>query len=496
MKQRFVSALAVTAVAGAGALGIVSLDAQPVEGKTAPSPAVAEVQQLSAAFTEVASSATPAVVFIEVEKNLDQSARGMRGQVPPGMEELLKFFGPGFGPGMPQGQPHPQMPEGPVPFGQGSGFIISKDGYVVTNHHVVGEADIVNVTLSDGREFEAKLIGTDPQTEIALIKIEGDDLPFIDLGNSDALNVGEWVLAIGSPFGLNHTVTSGIVSARGRGNVGIVDYADFIQTDAAINPGNSGGPLLNMDGEVIGMNTAIMSRGGGSNGIGFAIPVNMVKYVVDELRDDGQVSRGFLGVSIQQLTPQLAEWFGVNEGRGVVVADVSEDSPAAKAGLKRDDVIVELNGAPVEEIGAFRSRISTTTAGSDVKLTIVRDGERSEKTVSLGTLPTEELMAKAGKEVSPTENQNLGLAVAAIDAALAQEYGIEGEEGVVVTKVLPGSPAARAGLKPGQLITEVNRQKVENPRAFEKALKEGKHDAALLLVQDGQYAHYVTLEVA
>lgn len=454
------------------------------------------VQALSDTFAGVSEKASPAVVFIEVEKELKGSPASFRGGMGPGLFRHF-FFGPGMGPGMgPQGGMEPMIPnQGPVPMGQGSGFIISSDGYIVTNNHVVGEADVVKVSLSDGRKFEAKIVGTDPQTEIALIKIDADGLPTLPLGDSEKVRVGEWVLAIGSPFGLSHSVTSGIVSARGRGNVGIVDYADFIQTDAAINPGNSGGPLINMNGEVIGMNTAIVSRAGGSDGVGFAIPVNMIKYIVDQLRDHGSISRGFLGISIQGLTPELAKWFGTDEQHGVLVADVAKDSPAEKAGLQRDDVILELNGKPVEELGAFRSHIATTPAGKDVELTLLRDGERINKTVEIGTLPGEQMaMNTKPGEKSRTE---LGLAVEGLTDELAQRLGYEGESGVVVSQVEPGSTAAMAGVKPGALIKEVNKKPVNNPREFQEALKHGdKNNTALLLMKEGEGSRYVALETA
>jgi serine protease Do len=453
-------------------------------------------QALSNTFAQIADKASPAVVFIEVEKELKGSPAGFYGPGGGPMDPrgfFRYFFGPGMGePGMPE----PMTPnQGPVPMGQGSGFIISPDGYIVTNHHVVGDADRVKVALADGRTFDAKLIGSDPETEIALIKVDAKDLATLTLGNSDNLRVGEWVLAIGSPFGLSHSVTSGIVSARGRGNVGIVDYADFIQTDAAINPGNSGGPLLNMNGEVIGMNTAIVSRTGGSNGVGFAIPVNMVKYIVDQLREHGAITRGFLGISIQSLTPDLAKWFGINEGHGVLIADVSKGSPADQAGLQRDDVIVAFNGQPVEEIGAFRSHVSTTAQGTKIDLTIIRDGKRLTKTIVIGSLPAEKVATmNVTPESAPTD---LGFTVQGLTDDLAKRLGYEGQAGVVVAQVAPGSQAARAGIRPGALIQEVNKREVHNPREFQDALKHDARDrTALLLMREGQATRYVALDIA
>jgi serine protease Do len=470
--------------------------------------ALPSVDALSSAFERVAAQASPAVVFIEVEKEIKGTPASFFGpgteQGDPGDFFRHFFFGPGqgfgpqSGPGFgPQGGQERGMPHGmPMPMGQGSGFVISPDGYIVTNHHVVGDADHVRVTLSDGRKFDAKLAGSDPETEIALIKVDATGLPTIPLGDSDQLRVGEWVLAIGSPFGLEHSVTSGIVSARGRGNVGIVDYADFIQTDAAINPGNSGGPLLDMNGRIIGMNTAIVSRTGGSNGVGFAIPVNMIKYISDQLRNHGTIARGYLGISIQNLTPDLAKWFGLEEGRGVLVADVAKDSPAERAGLKRDDVIVEFNGQPVQEAGSFRSRVATTAPGAAIEMAIMRDGKRETKTIDIGTLPGEHVAMNTGPQ-EQAEHTDVGLAVQPLTDDLAKRLGYEGEHGVVVSEVTPGSEAARAGIREGDLIKEVNRQEVDNPREFQQALKNGeKAHTALLLLQEGQGTRYATLNAA
>lgn len=486
-----VAAVAAAALMAAPAKGAERVEAAPA----AQTQAVASVQALSDAFERVAEKASPAVVYIEVDKELKGTPAAFYG---PGGEqgdprEFFKhFFGPGFGPQEGEGPMAPHR--GPVPMGQGSGFIISPDGYIVTNHHVAGDADRLRVTLQDGKKFDAKLIGSDPQTEIALIKVDAKDLPTLPLGDSDKLRVGEWVLAIGSPFGLNHSVTSGIVSARGRGNVGIVDYADFIQTDAAINPGNSGGPLLNMNGEVIGMNTAIVSRTGGSDGVGFAIPVDMVKYIVNQLRDHGSITRGYLGISIQDLTADLAKWFGIQEGHGVLIAEVAKDSPAERAGLQRDDVIVEYNGKPIDEMGSFRSHVSTTPTGKPVDLTVIRKGERITKSVEVGSLPTEHMAKNGPHEAEHTE---LGLAVQGLTDDVAKRLGYEGDHGVVVSEVEPGSAAARAGIKPGALIEEVNKKEVNNPREFEQAIKQtGKDRSALLLLKEGQGTRYATLEVA
>ena len=488
-----VAVVAAVALMSGPVKGAERIEAAPV----AQTESMASAQALSDAFATVAEKASPAVVFIEVEKELKGMPAAFygRGGEQGDPRELFKefFFGPGTG--APEGREPMEHRHRPMPVGQGSGFIISPDGYIVTNNHVVGDVDRVRVTLQDGRKFDAKLIGSDPQTEIALIKVDAKELPTLSLGNSEKLRVGEWVLAIGSPFGLSHSVTSGIVSARGRGNVGIVDYADFIQTDAAINPGNSGGPLLNMRGEVIGMNTAIVSRTGGSDGVGFAIPVNMVTYIVDQLRDHGSITRGFLGISIQDLTPDLAKWFGIPEGHGVLIADVAKDSPAARADLRRDDVIVEYNGTPIDEIGSFRSHVSTTAAGKRVDLAIIRKGERITKSVEVGSLPTEHLAMNGAS--TQAEHTDVGIAVEGLTDDAAKRLGYEGEHGVVVSEVEPGSAAARAGIKAGTLIEEVNKERVNNPREFAEALKHTEKDrSALLLLKEGEGTRYATLETA
>ena len=474
------------------AKGADALSAPPAAQSAAPDNlnAIGTVEALSDAFAQVVDRVSPAVVFITIEKKPEQMPAGFFDN---GTDGPQGFFGFPFPP-MFRG-PHGRTFDRPMQVGEGSGFIVSADGYILTNNHVAGDADRMTVKLSDGREFQAKLVGTDPQTEVALIKIDATDLPVVALGDSDTLRVGEWVLAIGSPFGLSHTVTSGIVSARGRGDVRIVDYADFIQTDAAINPGNSGGPLLDIRGNVIGMNTAIMSRSGGSDGVGFAIPINMVKYVADQLKNNGTVTRGFLGIGIQPLTPELAKYFGTKESNGILVSEVLPDSPAAKAGLQQDDVIVELNGQPVGDAGAFRSQIAMTPKGKDVGLTIARGGERINKSVSVGEKTSEELASESPRGVEKRETQGkLGIAIQPLTSDLAKQMGLDGKTGILVTEVAPGSPAMRAGIRGGDLITEVNRQPVKDLAEFQAAMKSSKNGAALLRVQSEEGTRYVAVE--
>ena len=479
--------LAGAAVAMAGLLNLLNT---PVAHGAVPDGGIATLQELSDTYVRVAEDTSRAVVSIEISRNIPEPASFRRG--PGGIP--LPFFDPrGSGGAMPRGADPGGMP---APAGSGSGFIISQDGYIVTNHHVAGEADALSVTLHDGRTFAADLVGSDPQTEVALLKIDADDLPVVKLGDSDALKVGEWILAVGSPFGLTHTVTSGIISAQGRSEVGIVDYADFIQTDAAINPGNSGGPLINLRGEVIGMNTAILSRSGGNNGIGFAIPIKMVKHIVDDIKDDGKVVRGYLGVSIQSLTPDIAEWFGVASGHGAVIAEVLEGSPAERAGLEKDDVVLRLNGQPVNDAAALRSRVATSSPDSELVLEILRGGETREKTVRLGRLESDEIVARGAAPETETDSR-LGLHLQNMNADIAAQLGHTGESGVVVARVAPGSRAHRAGLQPGTVVTEVNRRPVSSVKEFQEALEEGKkNNSVLLSVQKDGHSRYVAMKLS
>ncbi|WP_200890168.1 DegQ family serine endoprotease [Geoalkalibacter subterraneus] len=462
----------------------------------APGPASAQESGLESlrstgeAFRSVAKKVSPAVVNIQVEKIVQgsQTPFPFGGQSPFGDDFFRRFFGIPM-PEIPGRDPHGRNPS-PRVRSQGSGFIFSDDGLILTNNHVVENADKVNVTLTDGRNFTAEVIGSDPASDVAVIKIESDKkLPFIPLGNSDALEVGDWVLAVGNPFGLSNTITAGIVSAKGRSSVGITDYENFIQTDAAINPGNSGGPLVNLQGEVVGMNTAIFSRSGGYMGIGFAIPVNMIKLIRDQLIDNGSVSRGYMGVMIQNLTPDLAENFGLDTSKGVLISQVTKDSPADKAGLRQGDIVIEFSGEPVDSVGPFRNRVALSPPGSEQEMTILRDGKRKTIKITLGTLPDERATAQS----DPSEVDELGLTVQPLTEELAQRFGYTDAEGVIVTQVAPGSIAARARIRPGTLIQEVNQQKVTTPAEFHDAMKKGNKDTVLLLLRQGDAIRYVAL---
>ena len=448
---------------------------------------VADLRGLNESFVSISENASKAVVFIQAEAHMPANVRQIRPGAPPN-EMFRRFFGPEAGPRVAPRQALPDAPNELRPIGQGTGFIVSEDGYIVTNHHVVGEADQVRVTMTDGNEFLAEVIGSDDKTEVALLKIDGEGLPTVAFGDSDSLQVGEWALAIGNPFGLSHTVTAGIISATGRGEVGITDYSDFIQTDAAINPGNSGGPLLNIDGEVIGLNTAIYSRSGGYMGIGFAVPVNMVSHIVDQLRTDGKITRGFLGVSIQNMNPELSEWFEMENGHGIIVAEVSEDSPASKGGLLRDDIIVELDGHVVDEIGSFRSRIATTRPGDAVKLGIIRGGERITKDVEVGSMDAEFAQAMLDS------TNRFGMDLEDLTPELANRLGYRLDEGVVISGIENDSIAQRAGLRPGTVILEVNRVRVSSVDEFRTVMHDANpSEPLLLLVQVRDRMQYLIL---
>ncbi|MFH2129020.1 MAG: DegQ family serine endoprotease [bacterium] len=458
-----------------------------VSGASADQTGLASLRNLGNDFANIVKDVSPAVVFIRVEQKVDsQSALTGGGAAPNdpfGLfndEFMRRFFGPQY-----RQRQVPQQQQQTV-VGQGSGFIMSEDGYILTNNHVAGKADKISVKLEDGREFDAKLIGTDAHSDVAVIKIDAKNLPVLSMGNSDDLKVGEWVLAIGNPFGLSHTVTAGIVSAKGRSSIGIADYEDFIQTDAAINPGNSGGPLINLDGKVVGINTAIFSKNGGYMGIGFTIPINMVKTIRDQLISDGKVTRGYLGVSIQDFTPGLAESFGLKNHQGILVADVMKDSPADKGGLKRGDVLLELNGKAIQNVAKFRNQIALFAPGKGIQLTIWRQGKQQTLSVTIEKRPETEQVASRGSE----RFEKLGLALTPLTPQLSEQLGYQGETGVLIAAVQDGSVAALSGLRPGMLIQEVNQKPVSSVEEVLQVLPETGN--VLLLVRQGQQVMFVT----
>jgi len=375
----------------------------------------------------------------------------------------------------------------------GSGVIVSTDGIILTNNHVVADATEVRVILHDQTELNAKIVGTDPKSDLAVIKVEHDGLQPISLGDSDALRLGEVVLAIGSPFGLSHTVTMGIVSAKGRSRVGIVDYEDFIQTDAAINPGNSGGALINASGELIGINTAIASRTGGYQGIGFAIPINMAKQVMDSLVQFGRVERGYLGVMIQDVPADMTETFGLSSPTGALIADVLADGPAGEAGFQRGDVVLEFNGKVIDDAAMLRNMVSQVVPGNEVAAIVWRDKKRVTLTVKVARQPGESEIAR-GKDVDP-ENavvKDVGLEVANLDAMIRARFKIADEiDGVVVTQVFYGGPAAQAGFEIGDVILEVNRKATTDVAQFKRMIEKSGSKAMLLVSREGRTMYVV-----
>jgi serine protease Do len=379
--------------------------------------------------------------------------------------------------------------------GLGSGIIMSSDGIVLTNNHVVDDADSIYIRTYDGQRFTATVLGTDPQTDIAVIKVEAEGLPHIPVGNSDDLQVGEIVLAVGSPMSesLAFTVTQGIVSAIGRSNVGLADYEDFIQTDAAINPGNSGGPLVNLDGELVGVNTAIVSRSGGFQGIGFAVPSNMATHVMNSLVSEGKVVRGWLGVSIQDISDAIASAMNLSVTHGALVGEVVSGSPADNAGLKAGDVITSLDGHPVETTSQLRSMVASSAPGTTVDITIVRDGRNQEVHVTLGELPGEVQVASASEDV----NRLLGFSVNNVTAELARQFSLDPDHSsVVVTFIDQSSNAYRAGLRQGDLIREVDRHKIDDDSDFRDAVSRKKAgDSILLWVQRDNSTFFLAFQV-
>jgi serine protease Do len=444
----------------------------------------------SKAFVNVVKKAKPAVVHIKVEKTSKSGYQG--GQIPDEMMNhpfFEQFFGPQFRQRQPRQQEFTQR-------GQGSGFIISEKGHILTNNHVVEDADVVKVILSDNREFVAKIVGTDPQTDVALLKIDDpSNLPVLPLGDSNALEVGEWVIAIGNPFGLSQTVTVGVVSATGRSSVGINEYENFIQTDAAINPGNSGGPLINARGEAVGINTALFSRTGGYMGIGFAIPVNMAKSIEDQLQKQGKVTRGWLGVQIQNINKDLAESFGLKKVEGILVSEVQKDSPASSAGLQRDDIILRLNGEALEDVSDLRNRVALLPPDSKATLDILRDGREKKVQVTIGEQPSNFSTAAAGKAIKEKETlDKYGLTLQELTPELAEKFEYKSKSGLIISDVQAGSPADFAGLKPGYLVEEIDKMKVQSLDDLKKALaKVGKSGKILLRVRFGDYSTYVVL---
>lgn len=447
-----------------------------------PSAATPANPQALPSFAALVKTAGPAVVNVSTVRTVKGGGRVFRHFMGPldKNDPFKDFFDKFFGGEIPERDLKQRS--------LGSGFIIDKSGYIITNNHVIEGADEIKVRLADEREFSAEIMGRDPKTDIALIQIKSlRDLPTVSLGDSDASQVGDWVVAIGNPFGLSHTVTAGIVSAKER-VIGSGPYDDFIQTDASINPGNSGGPLLNVNGEVIGINTAIVAAG---QGIGFAIPINMAKEIIPQLKEKRRVVRGWLGVAVQKVTPELARSFGLKETRGALVGDVFAGSPAEQAGLKRGDIIFEYNGKQIKEMSDLPRLVANTAIGTKIPLKVMRDGKEMVVTANI-TEMKEEKPAVAKTDVE----KKLGLQVQEITPAMAEQFDIGDQAGVIVIDVMPGSPAEETGFTRGDVIREINRRVIKNIADYRKAMERAsKENTILFLVQREGQTFYLNINL-
>jgi len=421
-------------------------------------------------FADVAEKVMPTVVTVYSEQVIRVPQQQF--YFGPDDEFLRRFFGM---PETPREQPRYREFHRE---GLGSGVIVTSDGYILTNNHVIADADEIRIKIN-GKSYIAEIIGTDEKTDLAVLKIEPDSpLSPATLGDSEIIRVGQWVLAVGHPFNLDHTVTAGIISAKGRNRMGITEYEDFLQTDAAINPGNSGGALVNLDGELIGINTAIASRTGVYNGVGFAIPINMAKLIMDQLLEHGRVIRGWIGVSIQDINAELAEALELDiERGGALVTQILPDTPAEKAGIEQGDLIIAIDGEKIESSSDLRNRVASTMPETDIELTVIRDGREKEIEITLGELPGSERLSDTGELEFESD---IGLTVEAADKDAPLEYGYS--EGLIVTGVEPGSPASRAGLAEGDLIFEVNRKPVASVREYRRQLNKDNRNTPILLL--------------
>jgi serine protease Do len=429
-------------------------------------------------FVELAKKLKPAVVNVSTAKTIAPQKKFHRAPSPFGPDPFEEFFEKFF-----ENAPQRSLKQRSL----GSGFIISDDGYILTNYHVVAGADEIKVKLSDKREFKAEVKGTDEKLDLALLKIDAkDQFPVARLGDSDVIEVGEWVMAIGNPFGLEQTVTAGIISAKGR-VIGSGPYDDFIQTDASINPGNSGGPLFNDRGEVIGINTAIVA---GGQGIGFAIPVNMAKTTITQLKEKGKVTRGWLGVAVQAVTPELAQSFGLERETGALVSEVTKESPADRAGIRSGDIILEFDGKRVHEMNELPRQVAETPVGKKVVVKALRDRKEMEIAVTI-----ERLREKVDEAVTKPPD-TLGMSISDLNRELAAKMGLEESRGVVVTDVKPGSIAEEAGIAGGDIVREINGVKIATVEEYEKAVAGRKKGGVLrLLLKRGASSLYVALKV-
>jgi serine protease Do len=494
-----------TAMALGGALAIALSAAafneksSPAREKAPPAKVVLDNRPVSRegggrnSYAPIVKKVSPGVVKVFTSARVQQTGFN----APPEMDDFFRrFFGnPGDSRGDSRFRRGQNPSSAPRQHGIGSGVLVTKDGYILTNNHVVDGADEVKVALQDGREFTAKVIGRDPKTEVAVIKIDATNLPLVPMADSDKVEVGDVVLAVGNPFGIGQTVTTGIVSATGRGGTMGLDYEDFIQTDAAINPGNSGGALVDTEGRLIGINTAILSRSGGNMGIGFAIPANLVRDVMDSLIKDGHVTRGYLGVLIQDINPALAKQFKLENTGGALVGDVTPKSPAEKAGLKNGDVILEFDGKKTADSRQLKLQVARTKPGETAPIKILRDGEEQTLEVKVKELPGSDQMAKNDASKGDDIGTLNGVTVGDIDAAARQELRLPANlKGVVVSEVEEGSAAAEAGLRPGDVITEINRKPVRTAEEAVKMTEEPEDKTSLLRVWREGNSRYVVVD--
>jgi serine protease Do len=494
--------LVLTACAAlAGGTSLVIAESKDSKNTTKPSVAVkvdpAPLQRSndSLSFSPIVKKVAPSVVKVVTRERAKELEMG---GFPFNDPRLREFFGPFLDDPRAPGRGGPgqnrRLQRQPQQMGLGSGVIVSADGYILTNNHVVAGADTVKVSLNDGHEYSAKVVGTDEKTDLAVIKVDAKDLPAVTFANSEDVQVGDRVLAVGNPFGIGQTVTTGIVSGTGRAVSIGVDYADFIQTDAAINPGNSGGALIDMQGRLIGINTAILSRNGGFQGIGFAIPSKLAQSVMNSLVSDGKVVRGFLGVTIQDLTPALAESLSVKRDSGAVVSDVNEDSPADKAGIKSGDVVLQINGKPVADSRALKFSVAELKPGTETDVKILRDGKEQTLKVKVGEIPGEKRLAKAGDD-KVDDGVLDGVGVTDLTPAARQEFEIPATiKGALVTEVDPNSPAAEAGLSPGDVIQEINRKPVRSGDDAVKLTEKTESKKTLLKLWNRGGTHYVVVD--
>jgi serine protease Do len=452
--------------------------------------------RFTTSFAPVVKRVAQSVVKVNVETK-SKTIQGGQSPFGSGNEDMLRrFFGNQFNFGDGEQGRQQRTFKTPREYGLGSGVIVSKDGYILTNNHVVDGADTIRVTLNDGREFTAKVIGHDPKSDVAVVKIDAKDLPFITIADSDKIEVGDLCLAIGNPFGIGQTVTMGIVSATGRGSVGVgTEYEDFIQTDAAINPGNSGGALVDAEGRLVGINTAILSRSGGNQGIGFAVPINLARTVMESLVTNGKVVRGYAGVSIQDVTPMLADQFKLNGQHGALVGDVMPKSPAEKAGLKSGDIIVGFNNKPVVDSRHLKLQVAETAPGSTVPVKILREGREQSVNLTVKELPGTEEIAKAGDKNDSSNDALNGVTVSDLDPAAKGQLKLpQNIKGAVVTQVEQDSPAYDAGLRPGDVIEEINRKAVQTADEAVKLTENMKEKKILLKIWSGGASHYMVVD--